>query len=118
MAKVAIIVLADTQTPGDMGRITNALEAVKEFKEANDEVRLIFDGTGTKWINELSKPDNFDHELFNSVKDKVVGACSFCAGAFGVKETIKTSGFHLMEEYEGHPSIRKLVNEGYQVITF
>ena len=39
MVKVAIVVLADTETPGDMGRVANALEAVKEFKEVKDEVR-------------------------------------------------------------------------------
>lgn len=36
MSKVAIVVLADTETHGDMGRATNALETAKELKEAND----------------------------------------------------------------------------------
>jgi hypothetical protein len=50
MPKAAIIVLADTETHGDLGRVVNALEAVKELKEARDEVKLIFDGAGTQWI--------------------------------------------------------------------
>lgn len=33
MVGVAIVVLADAQEPGDLGRAVNALEAVKEFKE-------------------------------------------------------------------------------------
>ncbi len=118
MVNVAILVLADTETHGDMGRLSNALESVKEFKEANDEVQLIFDGAGTKWIPELSKADNRLNGLFNSVKSKTAGACRFCAVAFGVKEAIQASGIPLLGEFEGHPSLRKLVSQGYQVITF
>ena len=55
MPKAAIIVLADTETHGDLGRVVNALEAVKELKEAGDEVKLIFDGAGTQWIPKLSE---------------------------------------------------------------
>jgi hypothetical protein len=31
--------------------------AVKELKQAGDEVQVYFDGTGTKWLEELSKED-------------------------------------------------------------
>lgn len=117
MIKVAIVVLADTETHEDMARVHNALLAAKEFKEANDDIKLIFDGAGTKWIKELSKPDQMFHELFDSLKGKSTGACSFCAGAFGVKESV-VSSISLMEEYEGHPSFRKLMVEGYRIITF
>ena len=44
MNKVAIVVLAGTQQEDSMGRIVNALMAVKELKENNDEVQLIFSG--------------------------------------------------------------------------
>lgn len=46
MIKVAIVVLADTETHGDMARVSNALRAVQEFKENGDDVKLIFDGAG------------------------------------------------------------------------
>lgn len=118
MVKVAIVVLADTETHEDMARVHNALVAVKEFKDAKDDVKLIFDGAGTKWIGELSKPDHMFHELFESLKDKSTGVCSFCAGAFGVKESVLASDISLSGEYEGHPSFRELIVEGYQIITF
>jgi len=35
-----------------------------------------------------------------------------------VKEEVEKSGIPLLAEYEGHPSIRKLVTQGYQIITF
>jgi hypothetical protein len=33
MPKVAIVILADTETHESLGRVVNALEAVKEFKD-------------------------------------------------------------------------------------
>lgn len=118
MTKVGIIVLADKETHADMGRVANALETVKEFQEGGDEIVLIFDGAGTRWIGELSNPDHRLHQQWNAVRASVAGVCRFCAMAFGVKEEVEKSGIPLLSEYEGHPSIRKLVTQGYQIITF
>lgn len=116
--KVAIVVLADTETHEALGRVVNALEAVKEFKEAGDDVQLIFDGAGAKWVVELSRSDHKAHGLYAAVRDKVSGVCDYCAGAFGVKEQVKACGAPLAGDFEGHPSFRRLLCEGYQVITF
>ena len=116
--KAAIVVLADTDTHEALGRVVNALEAVKEVKEAGDDVRLIFDGAGTKWVVELSCPEHKAHALYEAVRDKVTGVCSFCAGAFGVKSAVQTVGAPLDESYDGHPSFRRLLAEGFQIITF
>jgi len=118
MAKVGVIVFADTETHADLARVVNAMITVREFKENGDEARLIFDGAGTKWIGELSKPENRSHALFESVKDRVAGACSFCSQAFGVREQVETAGIPLLDEYRRHPSIRRLVEDGYQVLIF
>ena len=58
MTKAAIVLLTDTETKEGLGRMSNALTSVREFKEENQEVTLIFDGAGTKWIGELSDPDH------------------------------------------------------------
>jgi hypothetical protein len=52
------------------------------------------------------------------VKDKVTGACKACATSFGVREEVQASGVPLLTEYRGHQSLRKVINEGYQVVTF
>lgn len=118
MAKAAIIVLADTDSHADLGRVTNALVAAKEFKEAGDNVRLIFDGAGTQWPGVLSDPNHTAHKPYEAVRDVVTGACGFCAHAFHTTDQVQQADVHLLDEYEGHPSFRRLVNEGYQVITF
>ncbi len=118
MAKVAIVVLAGTETHEGLGRVVNALEAVKELKDGGQDVKLIFDGAGTAWVPELAKPEHKAHRLYRAVGDKVAGVCAFCAGAFGVKNAAVALGAPLASEYDGHPSILKLVTGGYQVITF
>jgi hypothetical protein len=118
MAKLSILVLADTETHGDLGRIANALTTAQECSEAGDDVELLFDGAGTKWVAELS---NGRHKLapaFESVRQHVAGACDYCAKAFGVRARIEASGVALLDEYHQHPSLRRRVEEGYDVITF
>lgn len=117
MVKLAVVVLADTETHEDAGRLVNALET-KELKEAGDEVALIFDGAGTRWIPELDNPENRRHKLWLSVKDRVTGACAFCASAFGVKEGVEKAGIKLLSDYENHPSLRNFLITGYQVVMF
>ncbi len=118
MNKIAVLVLADTETHGDLGRVVNALEVAREFKESGDQVAILFDGAGTRWIAELSDPEHKRHALFESLREVIHGACAFCSAAFGVKEAVVAANVTLLTEFEQHPSIRSLVNEGYQVITF
>lgn len=118
MIKIAVIVLADRESHADMGRLTNALETAKEFQDAGDPVRIIFDGAGTRWIETLADPTHRSHRLFQAVRPSVAGACRFCAIAFGVRPAIEAANIPLLGEFDGHPSLRTLVADGYQVITF
>ena len=116
--RVAIVLLADTETAGDMGRMANALTAVQEFAEAGDDVKLIFDGAGVKWPGVLQQKDHDYHDLFKSVKLQIAGACGYCADAFGESDAVASAEIDVADEYQGHPSFRSLVSEGYEVITF
>lgn len=118
MNKVAIVIFADTETHAQLGRVVNALETAKELSEHDDDVRIVFDGAGTKWVAELSDEDHDAHPLYKAVEDHIDGACAFCAEAFGVKNAVQKAGVELLSEYDQHPSLRKLINEGYQILTF
>ena len=118
MIRMAIVILADTETHADLGRAVNALLAVKEAKEAGDEVRLIFDGAGTKWIGELSDPKHNSHALYEAIEDQITGVCRYCAKAFGVTNAVRTAGVPLLDEYQQHPSLRSLIVDGFQVLIF
>lgn len=118
MTKAAIIVLAGTESHADHGRLANGLEAAKEFAEAEgDELELVFDGAGTQWIPKLEDEDGDYHELYRAVKDDS-SACDFCSGAFGVADAVAESGVRILDEHDGHPSVRSLVEDDYEIITF
>lgn len=118
MAKISVVVLADIETHGDLGRLANALSTAGEAAEAGDDVEIIFDGAGTRWVPELAKDEHKLHPAFEGLRDHVAGACEFCSGAFGVKEGVRAAGIGFLNEYEGHPSLRRRVEQGYSVITF
>jgi hypothetical protein len=46
------------------------LEAAKELKEGNDDVRVVFDGAGTAWVPELAKKERKAHGLYAAVGDR------------------------------------------------
>lgn len=118
MSRIAIVILADTETHGDLGRVVNALLTVKEAKEAQDEVRLIFDGAGAKWIGLLADPEHRSHALYAGIEDQITGVCQYCANAFGATESVLAAGVPLLDEYQQHPSLRTLVHDGFQVLIF
>eukprot|EP00914_Ancora_sagittata_P003409 GHVO01007089.1.p1 GENE.GHVO01007089.1~~GHVO01007089.1.p1 ORF type:complete len:119 (-),score=7.78 GHVO01007089.1:72-428(-) len=118
MVKAAVFVFADTETNEGLGRVVNAMVTVRELKQAGDEVRLYFDGTGTRWPDVLSRKDHIAHQLYESVKDKVAGACLFCANAFGTKGSVQNCNVKLVDEFEQHVSVRALASGGFQIMNF
>jgi hypothetical protein len=52
------------------------------------------------------------------VKDRIAGACKACATSFGVREEVEASGVPLLTEYRGHQSLRKVIKEGYEIVSF
>ena len=118
MPRIAVVLLAGTGTPTDMGRMANALETAAEAAEAGDELRLILDGAGTTWIPALADAEHKYHDLYQEIKPHITGACEYCANAYGVKQAVLREEVPLLDEHRGHPSLRTLVAEGFAVLTF
>ncbi len=123
--KAAIIILSDPK-PGSeeaLGRLFNALAVTYDFKQRGDEVTVLFQGAGTRWIGEVSKSDHPAHVLFEEVKDKVAGISCGCADVFGGTEDAEKSGLDLIKDNpvpgtSGFPSLHNLIGEGYSILTF
>ncbi|RMD78335.1 MAG: hypothetical protein D6809_06050 [Gammaproteobacteria bacterium] len=118
MLKVAVLILAGTESHESLARLVNALEAARECHRAGDQVLLIFDGAATAWLPRLADPGERLHPLYRELRERVAGACAYCARAFGVEEAVRACGIPLLAESEGHPSLRRLLEEGYQVLSF
>lgn len=118
MSKAAFIILAAGDTPESLGRIVNGLMGALEFTEAGGEVRIIFDGAGTQGAAALAAPDHKYHHLLEKLRPKITGVCSYCAGAYQVKEKVTAAGLPLADEFKGHPSFKSLIDAGYALLTF
>ncbi len=119
--KTAIIVLSDPKNGSEesLGRVFNALATAYDFKNADKEVSILFQGAGTRWPEVLQKEDHPAHELFESVADKIQGVSCACADVFDAD----TTGYDLIKDNSvpkttGLPSLSKLQDEGYNVLTF
>jgi len=104
MTKAAVIVLADTETHGDLARVVHAMMTAKEFAGAGDDVELMFDGAGTQWPGVLADADHKSHRLFEQVHEVITGACAFCSRAFDAEDGVRRADVPFLEEYKGHPA--------------
>src|SRR5260370_15413951 len=123
--KAAIVILSDPKNglEESAGRAFNALSAAYDFKRQGEDVTILFQGAGTRWIDELTKADHPFHALFETVKDKVAGVSCACASVFGATETATRAGYELVKDNPvpgtpGLPSLQKLTREGYTVLSF
>lgn len=125
MSKTAIVVYSDPKAGSEeaIGRLFNALFVAYELKEKNQEVALVFQGTGVRWASELVKPDHPAHALYGAVKDTVVGVCRGCADVFGATAAVEAAGAPLIDEKaipgtSGIVDLSKYLDQGYRVLTF
>jgi hypothetical protein len=122
--KSAILIHSDPKAGEEaLGRVFNALAVAHDFKQKDEDVRILFLGTGTRWIAELDKPDHPVHGLFNLVKDKIEGISCGCADVFGATEEVQASEFDFITDNPipgtaGLPSVSRLMADGYNVLVY
>ena len=121
MKKTAIVVLSDPKSGSEeaVGRVFNALGVALDCKTQEEEVVILFQGTGTRWPKELQDKNHPVHGLYEAVKDKVKGVSSGCADVFGAD----SAGHELIKENlvpgtTGLPSFVNMQNNGYTILTF
>ena len=66
---------------------------------------------------ELEDESHNAHELYKALEEDVQ-VCDFCADAFHVGDEVDESDAERVSEFQGHPSVRDLVVDGYEVVTF
>ena len=118
--KYLVVLQAGKETHEGMARAVHALLYSKELTESGHDVVLLFNGAGTEWVEEWSKPDsaNKSAPMYKELRDAGITqvVCNFCANAFQVKEGLQENKVPLTGEYKGHPSMAKWADKGYQII--
>ena len=123
-AKTAIVVLSDPQGGDEaLGRLFNALAAAYDFKQKQQDVQLVFQGTGTRWATLLRQQDHPAHALYEAIEDKVAGVSAGCADVFGARDAAEEGGFPLIGTNavpgtSGLPSLANYAADGYTILTF
>src|SRR5215510_13648610 len=95
--KTVIVVLSDPKGGDEaLGRLFNALAAAYDFKERKQDVRLLFQGAGTRWAGLLRAADHPAHAVYEAVEDTVEGVSRGCGDVFGASESAEQNGFELI----------------------
>lgn len=122
--KVAILIHSDPKAGEEaLGRVFNALAVAHDLEQRGSETRILFLGTGTRWIAALADPDHPVHGLFELVKGQVEGVSQACAAVFGATEQVQASPFAFVTDNPipgagGLPSVARLLSEGFRVLTY
>lgn len=117
MHKIAIVIYSAIEGSGNSA-VYRALMFAQELQRAGDDAVIVFDGSGSATAAALADPQHRMHKLFDSVRTQVRGVCRYCASSYGVLDGVQASGLELLGEDRGHASLRALLNEGRQIVTF
>lgn len=122
--KLAIIITSDPKNGEEaLGRAFNALALAAEAQAQNDEVNVVFAGTGVRWPAEFTKVTHPANGLYNSVRPLITGASCGCSAVFGATEEVEACGLPQLNDYAmagtpGFASIRRYLAEGWQTLVF
>ena len=81
---------------------------------------IVIEGAATKLIPELAEEDHPLHALWEKTKARglVAGVCKACSQKMGTMEAARDQNLTLLDEMNGHPSIGRYREAGFEVITF
>jgi hypothetical protein len=123
--KTAIVILSDPRSGGEeaLGHLFNALATAHELEQADQPVRVLFMGTGTRWPGALADAGHPAHDLFEAVRGVVAGVSCGCAEVFGAKQDAQACGLPLLADNavpgtSGTASLLGLLRDGERVLTF
>ena len=119
LGKYLIILQAGNETNEGGARALHALLYASELAEGGHDVTLIFDGAGSGWAVEFQKKDHPLHEKYVKMAKMgvVLEICDHCSEHFKVKEQLTEQQLTLLAgDYEGHPSLLRWVDQGYQLV--
>lgn len=96
--------------------LLNALD----MKARGIDVRLVIEGAATRLVGELDDPQRPFAGLYRRVREQslVDCVCQACASKTGSLEEARRQGLPLCAEMEGHPSLGRYLEEGWEVISF
>ena len=115
--KIAILIYSNVTTEAQ-SRAYRAFGFAGELLAAGDDVTIVFDGGGSATLAAVLDPKHDLHRAWRKVAPALRGVCGYCAKAYGVQETLIAAGVPMLTDDHGHASLRALLGEGRQIVTF
>jgi hypothetical protein len=115
--KVAIVIYNNITTEAKSPAY-RAFNFAEELLLQGDDVTIIFDGGGTATLAEVLRPESDLHRAWTKAAPALRGACSYCAKSYGVHEALAAAGIAMLTDFKGHASLRRLLDEDRQIVTF
>ena len=105
---------------GDLMCFVHVLLNAINMNDKGYEVKIVIEGSATKLVPELAKEGNPMFRLYEKAKglNLVDGACKACSNKMGTVEAVKAQGLRLLDEMNGHPSMARYREEGFEIVTF
>lgn len=117
MHRIAIVIVSRLEGSGQ-STVYRALMFAQELQRGGDDVTIVFDGGGTVSATEIAAAGHPLHTLLEAVRPLVRGLCRHCARSYRVLETALAQELPLLGDDRGHASLRGLLEEGRQIVTF
>jgi hypothetical protein len=115
--RIAIVIYSKLEGAGKSA-VYRAMMFADELLRAGDDVAIVFDGGGSAALAAMLKPDSDLHRVWTKAAPALRGVCAYCAKAYGVKDELEAAGIPMLADDRGHASLRALLGEGRQIITF
>jgi len=117
MNKIAVVIYSNLEGAGKSA-VYRALMFAEELIRAGDDVTIVFDGAGSAALAAIIEPGHDIHRTWQKAAPALRGVCSYCAKAYGVNDALAAAGIPMLVDDRGHASLRNLLLEGRQIITF
>lgn len=117
MNRIALVIYSKLEGSGQSA-VYRALMFADELQRHGDDVVIVFDGGGSSAAAAIADPKHALHALFLRVRERLRGVCRHCAKSYGVLDAVEAVGLPLLDDDRGHASLRDLLLEGRQIVTF
>lgn len=90
-----------------------------DMEKRGFDVRVVIEGSATRLIKDLEDGSPLTELYHRFRKSGLIGCvCKACAKKMGAQDAAVRQGLVLSGEMNGHPSMARYIDEGYQIITF
>ena len=105
---------------GDVMCFIHVLLNALDMKAKGYDVKLVIEGEATKVIPEMAAASHPLNQIYQKIKSQglIDGVCRACSAKMNVTAQVEAEGLAFLDDMNGHPSMARYLNNGFELITF